>query len=131
MRASCAAQIASAWQFFTLTASARLRQFLSSGRLLFGFNAVLIATILTGAALVPHDPRSVLVVAWPGQLGAANVIWRAHGSVLRAGSWAAAAIAKSDDPGFIHRLYAAGAVLVLNGGAARGCQQVSTNGNQL
>jgi hypothetical protein len=95
----------------------------SISSLIFGVNALLISITLLGIALFPRESQSVIVVAWPGKGSddAATIVARAKGSLLRAGSWAAVVLATSDEPDFSRRLYASGAFLVLNGGAAEGC----------
>jgi hypothetical protein len=83
-----------------------------------------------GVALFPNNPRAVIVVAWPKPDGfaAIDVIARANGSLLRAGASRWAVLATSENPDFVHLLYASGALLVLNGGTAQGCGGPQKNG---
>jgi len=95
-------------------------------RLLGAAGLVLAGWLSVSAALAfvvpPGRPTAVFV---PGGDGA-RVVAAAGGSLLRAD--ALVAIARSDDPGFVKRLYAEGALLVLDAEDAGGCSGRSKAG---
>jgi hypothetical protein len=79
---------------------------------LCGWLAVVIALTFVSA-----PGKSMAVIGPPAQALAA--IARANGRVLAAGDYVT--FARSDDAGFVARLYAAGALLVLDAEQAGGC----------
>jgi len=79
---------------------------------------VVIVAVLTFVTAGPD--LSVAVIARRGQ--AVAVTAAAGGRLLDAGDYMA--IARSDEPGFIGRLYAAGALLVVDARVAEGCRGV-------
>jgi len=84
----------------------------AAGLALAGWLSVSVAL----AFVVPSGrPTAVFV---PGGEGA-RVVVAAGGSLLRADGFLV--IARSDDPGFVRRLYAEGALLVLDAEDAGGC----------
>ena len=78
----------------------------------FGWLAVVIALTFGSA-----PGKSMAIVGPPAQ--ALAIIAKANGRVLAAGDYVT--FARSDDPGFVARLYAAGAFLVLDAEQAGGC----------
>jgi acyl-CoA synthetase (AMP-forming)/AMP-acid ligase II len=86
-------------------------------RLLFGAAVVLAAWLAfsLGFAFVVPPGRSVAVIAPSG----AQVVAAAGGSLLDTAG--PVPIARSDDAAFVRRLYAAGAILVLDVEDAGGC----------
>ena len=76
--------------------------------------AELIPTGETGA------PVGILVYGHDSS-AAARVIAAADGRLVSAGGWAQTAIAISDDPNFVSKLYSAGASLVFRADNAVGC----------
>lgn len=88
---------------------------------LLGLNLILMTIVLFGLAfLPPPGARSVIVVPRPFGLSAAAIVAQADGVVLREGI-AGAMLARGDAPDFVVRLYAHGALLVLDGKALQGC----------
>ena len=77
-----------------------------------GWLAVVIALTFGSA-----PGKSMAIIGPPGQALAA--IAKANGRVLAAGDYVT--FARSDDPGFVARLYAAGALVVLDAEQAGGC----------
>ena len=78
----------------------------------FGWLAVVIALTFGSAA-----GKSMAVIGPPSQTLA--VIAKANGRILAANDYVT--IARSDEAGFVARLYAAGALLVLDAEQAGGC----------
>jgi hypothetical protein len=74
------------------------------------------------AALAPQDgaPVAVILAPWADPGEAVKLVAAAQGSLLAAPG-GRVAIARADAPGFAGRLYAAGAALVIDAGAAAGC----------
>ncbi len=79
---------------------------------LFGWLAVVVALTFGSA-----PGKSMAVIGTPSQAPA--VIPKANGRVLASTDYVT--IARSDDAGFVARLYAAGALLVLDAEQAGGC----------
>ena len=77
-----------------------------------GWLAVVIALTFGSA-----PGKSMAIVGPPSQ--ALAIIAKANGRVLAANDYVT--FARSDDPGFVARLYAAGALLVLDAEQAGGC----------
>jgi len=89
--------------------------------LLLGFNLILMGLVLFGLAfLPPPGARSVIVIPRPFGLSVAVIVAQAQGVVLREGI-AGAMLARGEAPDFVVRLYAHGALLVLDGKALQGC----------
>ena len=78
-----------------------------------GWLAVVIALTFGSA-----PGKSMAIIGPPAQ--ALAVIAKANGRVLAASDYVT--FARSDDPGFVARLYAAGALLVLDAEQAGGCR---------
>jgi hypothetical protein len=80
------------------------------------------------AALAPQDgvPVAVILAPWADTGEAVEVVAAAQGSLLAASGSGRVAIARADAPGFAARLYAAGAALVIDAGAAAGCLTLPT-----
>ncbi len=86
---------------------------------------VVCGTVGLGVAeLLPSDragaPVGILVYG-QDSAAAAQVIAAANGRLVSAGGWAETAIAVSDDPDFVGKLYRAGASLVFRADNAVGC----------
>ena len=67
------------------------------------------------------DKVVVFVPPWSNQTNAVEVIASASGSFLRSGKWHWIALAQSDDPTFIQKLYRSGAFFVGGGEAFSAC----------
>lgn len=99
------------------------------GRSLIPLQAVLgllggVVALVTPLALLaaPRSPTVVLVGPAGSDTGEMiRMVAAAGGSILNVGGRPDVVIARSDSPGFVVRLYAAGAWLVLDGGLAGGC----------
>jgi hypothetical protein len=88
---------------------------------LFRLNVGLMALALCGlAVLPPPGAKSVIVIPRPFGPEAAVIVAQAQGVLLK-GGMAGALLARGDAPGFVGRLYAHGALLVLDGKALEGC----------
>jgi hypothetical protein len=85
-------------------------------------NTLLVAGAMTVAAAAPKS-ETVLVLTRPGWSAeaTASVVVSAGGRFVNATGRDWAAVVRSDDPDFVSRLYAAGAMLVLDGQALSGC----------
>jgi hypothetical protein len=85
-------------------------------------NALLVAGAMTVAAAAPRS-GTVLVLTRPGWSAeaTASVIVAAGGQFVTATGRDWAAVVRSDNPDFVGRLYAAGAMLVLDGQSLAGC----------
>jgi len=103
-------------------ARARPRQSASLlGRLLLALNLVIMGLALFGLALLPAPgARSVIVIPRPYGPDTATIVAQAQGFMLRTGI-AGAMLARGDAPDFVLRLYAHGALMVLDGKALEGC----------
>jgi hypothetical protein len=77
-----------------------------------GWFAIVVALTFASA-----PGKSMAIVGPPARALAAVV--KANGHILTSGSYVT--IARSDDPGFVTRLYAAGALLVLDAEQTGGC----------
>ena len=91
--------------------------------------AVWVALVAAISFAAPRD-TALAVFAAPGR--AIEVVSAANGNLLDAG--AMVAIARSDEPDFIRRLYAAGAILVVDARESGGCTgfpRKSTSGMRL
>lgn len=89
--------------------------------LLLGLNLCVMALALCGLALLPAPgARAVIVIPRPFGRDAATIVAQAQGLMLRGGS-AGAMLARGDAPDFVWRLYANGALIVLDGRALVGC----------
>jgi hypothetical protein len=73
--------------------------------------------VVLGLTFISPPGQAMAIVGPPARAIAA--IGKANGRVLSAGSFVT--IARSDQPGFAARLYAAGALLVLDAEQAGGC----------
>lgn len=83
--------------------------------------AVTVLTPLVVAA-TPRDGRAVAVIAWSAENGgAAAIAARADGTLHSASSGNRVVIASAESPGFVARLYAAGAGLVVDAAMAQAC----------
>ena len=90
-------------------------------RLLLALNLCIMGLALFGLALLPAPgARSVIVIPRPFGPDAATIVAQAQGLILRSGM-AGAMLARGDAPGFVLRLYANGALMVLDGKALEGC----------
>ncbi|TLP43769.1 hypothetical protein FDK21_16215 [Cohaesibacter sp. CAU 1516] len=67
------------------------------------------------------DKVVVFVPPWSSDTNVVEVIAAANGALLRGGKWHWIALAQSDDPGFVHRLYWSGAFFVGGGEAFSAC----------
>lgn len=90
-----------------------LRRGLAAGALVV---AGWLAVVLTLTFFSPAG-RAMAIVGDPAQ--AFDAVSRANGRVLSAGRYVT--IARSDEPDFVARLYAAGALMVLDAEQAGGC----------
>jgi len=81
------------------------------------------------AALAPQDgaPVAVILAPWAETGEAVEVVAAADGALLAASGGGRVAIARADAPGFAARLYAAGAALVIDAGAAAGCLSLASH----
>ena len=97
----------------------------SKGNTLFVLTFFLVMTL--GLFVFAASPRGVgdqvvvFVSPWTDQSQAIHVIAAAEGAFLRGGSRHWIALAKSDDPSFVSRLYQSGAIFVGNGEAFSAC----------
>ncbi|MDQ0473333.1 hypothetical protein [Labrys wisconsinensis] len=84
---------------------------------------VLLPLSLACLGLLPRPGQPVLVFAAPsaGPSASARLVAAAGGTVLAPGPLADAALARSDAPDFAARLYAAGALLVVDAALAGPC----------
>ena len=73
--------------------------------------------VVTALTFGSAPGKSMAIIGPPAQ--ALAVIAKANGRVLAASDYVT--FARSDDPGFVARLYAAGALLVLDAEQAGGC----------
>lgn len=91
--------------------------------LTIGAYAFGLAAVLAIAAAMPVEGRHMVVAASPfAEAGTAERIVAAAGGSLVSGTRVAfAAVAESQDPGFVGALYRAGAILVLDAGGLAGC----------
>jgi len=90
-------------------------------KLLVCLNLCIMGLSLFGLALVPApSARSVIVIPRPFGPDAATIVAQAQGFSLRSGI-AGAMLARGDGPDFVLRLYAHGALMVLDGKALEGC----------
>lgn len=88
---------------------------------LLALNLCLMGLALFGPALLPApNARSVIVIPRPFGPDAATIVAQAQGFILRTGM-AGALLARGDAPDFVLRLYANGALMVLDGKALDGC----------
>jgi hypothetical protein len=87
-------------------------------------NAALVLAAVTVVAAAPR-PGPVLVLTSPGSTAASSaaVVLRAGGRFVASTGRDWILLAEGDDPGFVDRLYGAGALLVLDGHAFRGCSE--------
>jgi hypothetical protein len=90
-------------------------------KLLLGLNLCIMALALFGLALLPAPgARAVIVIPRPFGRDAATIVAQAQGLMLRSGI-AGAMLARGDAPDFVWRLYANGALIVLDARALQGC----------
>ncbi|PPQ26483.1 hypothetical protein CCR94_22955 [Rhodoblastus sphagnicola] len=98
-------------------------------RLLLWLNLLMMSVALFGLALLPPQgsslggrlgARSVIVIPRPFGPDAATIVAQAQGVLMRSGI-AGAMLARGDAPDFIVRLYAHGALMVLDGKVLQGC----------
>ncbi len=90
---------------------------------MFRLNLALIAVVIAGLSIYPsRNSTSLIVIANPfgARSDAAAIVAQADGTLIKGGR-AGAILARNVDPDFIVRLYAAGALLVLDGGLLKGC----------
>jgi hypothetical protein len=98
-------------------------------RLPIAINAALIAAVLAVAAVWPPQTGPVAVFASPWSAGAAGIVANAGGSLLASSVFPWVIVAKSDEPGFVQRLYDAGAILVTDPRLALGCRGERQSGH--
>ncbi|MEQ8479096.1 MAG: hypothetical protein RIC18_00460 [Hoeflea sp.] len=90
-------------------------------------NLAVIMVVLTAAAVIPRGDRAlVFVPPWSPDNRIADVIGAAGGSVINGTGMPYAAIAQSDNPDFVVRLFSSGALLVLDGSLAYFCRSTPT-----
>lgn len=89
----------------------------------FGILGGLTALLVPLALLAVPSSEMVAIVAPPGahSLDLARIIAEADGAIVSAGRSDNIMLARSDSDGFVSRLYAAGARLVIDAGTAKGC----------
>lgn len=92
-----------------------------AGTTIIAGNAALIAAVLGWSALSPASTDHVVVAVapWAAEGVAELVVAAAGGRIVQGGG--TAIVAASDDADFVARLYAAGAMLVIDAGMAAGC----------
>ncbi|WP_210254063.1 hypothetical protein [Methylobacterium sp. 2A] len=83
--------------------------------------AVALITPLALLAAPQSDTVALVGGAGSGSADVVRMVAEAGGSILNVGGRPDVVIARSDSAGFVARLYAAGARLVLDGGLAGGC----------
>ena len=83
--------------------------------------------VLAGLAFAAPPGTSVAVFARPGR--AADTAVRAGGSLEEFSGMIA--VTRSDEPGFVLRLYRAGALLVIDARVVSGCRAVLSRGRKL
>lgn len=91
-------------------------------KLVVALNAALVLAGVAAAAAAPKT-NTVLVVTWPDAVSrsAVAVIVEAGGQLVGATGRNWAMFARGNDPDFVDRLYAEGALVVLEGGMWSGC----------
>jgi hypothetical protein len=90
-------------------------------KLLFGANLLLSLGVLLATAMLPAaGAQSVIVIPRPFGPDAATIVAQAQGVLVRSGM-GGAMLARGDAPDFIERLYANGALMVLDGRTLQGC----------
>ncbi len=79
--------------------------------------------LLLGAVVARPGGPFVVVITNPAESAAANmaVIAEAGGRFVWSGRYSWISVAQSDEPGFVERLFQAGAFMVLNHELAVGC----------
>lgn len=86
-------------------------------------NLAVIMVVLTAAAVIPRGDRALVFVApWSPEDRIVDVIGSAGGSVINGTGMPYAAIAQSENPDFVFRLFSSGALLVLDGSLAYFCR---------
>lgn len=92
-----------------------------------GMNLAVIVVVLSAAAIVPRNGQALVIVPpWSDPGRVVDVIADAGGSVMNGTGAPYAAIAHSDEPGFVFRLFKSGAMLVLDGSLAFFCRSTSS-----
>ena len=79
---------------------------------------------VTVAGLAPRDPSgqvAVIAPPWYGFDETAALVAGVEGAIVEEGGFGNVLIAQSTEPGFVRRLYGAGAWLVLDPMVLRGC----------
>ncbi len=89
--------------------------------MLFRLNLALILLVMLAMALLPSSAsRSVIVIPRPFGPDAAAIVAQAQGVLLRSGA-AGSMLARGAGLHFVARLYAHGALMVLDGKFLQGC----------
>ncbi|KAB1072783.1 hypothetical protein [Methylobacterium planeticum] len=90
---------------------------------MFGFLGSFGAIVVPFALLALPSAKVVAVVVAPGSdpTDLARIVAQADGAIVNAGGSDNVILARSDSDGFVSRLYAAGAHLVLNADLAKRC----------
>ncbi len=85
-------------------------------------NALLVGTAMAAAALVPKSAEVAVLVA-PGSAPeeVVSLVARAGGRLIDSGGRDWVAVAAGEDEGFVGRLYAEGAMLVIDPAGLFGC----------
>lgn len=85
-------------------------------------NLLACLVLVFGAMAFPSSERvAVFVSPWSPQHKVFGVVATAQGNIVSAGKKDWVAVAQSDEPDFISRLYRSGALLVLNANFATAC----------
>ncbi len=88
-------------------------------------HATVILGVLIAVGAEPSRSQRVLVISpeWLGYPNPAAVIAAAEGAIVSIKSSGVVAVGFSDAPGFVQRLYSAGALLVWDGSSVSGCEE--------
>lgn len=85
-------------------------------------NLLAVAVAALGMTLVPRSERVAVVVApWSPPVRIMDVVRQADGSLVGASRLSWVVVSEGKSAGFVQRLYAAGALLVLDGSFLSGC----------
>ncbi len=86
-------------------------------------SAMLASALPIAVATAPRAQSPVLLVGppWQGEAGAMRILANADARILARGRFDGTLLVAGDRPDVVRRLYAAGALLVLNGNSFAGC----------
>lgn len=91
----------------------------------FAFGLITLALVLSFSMLPKQGSKvAVVVLPWTQAGEIIDVVARADGSIVRQGKWRWILVAQSDATDFVDRLYAAGALAVLDPLAFSACIRI-------